>query len=342
MMENHLYDMKWGGQRQDTFISKEMTAQLKGIAVLMVFVSHIPQVTNLPRSIANLLAPMGYHGVAVFLFLSGYGCYISLEKTENIINFIKKRIQAILPFLIVVTIIAAIASYIVNRVIYSPLELILNSVGLSHKILQLTWYIEFQYFCYMSLCIINKCIKREYRVIAFFVLAIIIYILSVTVHEANLWGLNYASYSIGMCVALYRRKIIEFINMSSKYRILCILAGFLSLWIAFFGVTYFILHNPTELVLRNILKGTIASMFVFVLCGFIALTNNKTYRLLEYIGSFSYEFYLIHGIFIFVIPSILNNSLFSVMLMLLFSVSASCLMKKLESRFLLLLEYFKL
>ncbi len=236
----------------------------------MVFASHIPQVANLPTGVANLLAPMGYHGVAIFLFLSGYGCYISLEKNRNIVKFVKKRARAILPSLIVVTVIAAIVNYIVNGISYSPLELILNSLGLSHGILQLTWYIEFQYFCYMASCVISKCIKCEHRAISFVALAIAIYILSVTVHGANLWGLNYASYSIGMWAALYRKKILKFINMCSGYKMLRIFAECLFLWMGLFGTTYFFLHNPTELVLRNILKGTISSAFVFALCSLVA------------------------------------------------------------------------
>lgn len=65
MIENYLYDVKRGARR-DTFLSKKMTIQLKGIATLMVFASHIPQVANIPTGVANLLAPMGYHGVAIF------------------------------------------------------------------------------------------------------------------------------------------------------------------------------------------------------------------------------------------------------------------------------------
>lgn len=334
MIENYLYDVKRGGQDRDTFLSKKMTIQLKGIATLMVFASHIPQVANLPTGVANLLAPMGYHGVAIFLFLSGYGCYISLEKNRNIVKFVKKRDRAILPSLIVVTVIAAIVNYIVNGISYSPLELILNSLGLSHGILQLTWYIEFQYFCYMASCVISKCIKCEHRAISFVALAIAIYILSVTVHGANLWGLNYASYSIGMWAALYRKKILKFINMCSGYKMLRIFAECLFLWMGLFGTTYFFLHNPTELVLRNILKGTISSAFVFALCSLIGLVNQKTCRLLEYIGTIAYEVYLIHGIFVFVIPTVLNNSLFRVTLMLLFSVFMAGLTKRVESRFL--------
>lgn len=300
----------------------------------MVFASHIPQVANLPTGVANLLAPMGYHGVAIFLFLSGYGCYISLEKNQDIAKFIEKRARAILPSLIVATVIAAIVDYIVNGIPCSSLELILNSLGLSHGILQLTWYIEFQYFCYIASCVISKFIKCEHRVVSFVVLAIVIYILSVTVHGANLWGLNYASYSIGMCVALYRKRILKFVNSCSRCKMLCIFTGLLFLWIGLFGATYFFWHNPTESVPRNILKGTISAVFVFVLCSMIGLVKPKTCRLLEYIGTIAYEVYLIHGIFVFVIPTVLNNSLFCVTLMLLFSVFMASITKRVESRFL--------
>lgn len=146
----------------------------------------------------------------------------------------------------------------------------------------------------MASCVISKCIKCEHRAISFVALAIAIYILSVTVHGANLWGLNYASYSIGMWVALYRKKILKFINTCSGYKMLCIFAEFLFLWMGLFGAIYFFLHNPTELVLRNILKGTISGAFIFALCSLIGLVNQKTCRLLEYIGTIAYEVYLIN------------------------------------------------
>lgn len=47
-------------------ISKNASNSLKGIAILMIFLSHIPQAISIPWHFEKLLAPMGYHGVAIF------------------------------------------------------------------------------------------------------------------------------------------------------------------------------------------------------------------------------------------------------------------------------------
>lgn len=236
--------------------------------MLMVFASHIPQAISIPNSIGSLLAPMGYHGVAIFLFLSGYGCYISLEKNTCIGKFVANRLKNILPPFIMLTVVASIIGCIANDTTYSLIEIALNSVGLSHSILQLTWYILFQYICYIAICVAVKFFKREYRAVAMMFFALITYVFSVTIHIANLWGLNFASFFIGVCVALYRKKIQSFVCTHTKVTLTMFTITLSVLWLGLFYLTYFVLHNPSDVVLRNLLKESIAAVFILALCSF--------------------------------------------------------------------------
>lgn len=63
-------------------MDKSKSNALKGIAVLMVIVSHLPKILVLPGVLNSVLSPLGYHGVAIFLLLSGYGCFISIKKKQ--------------------------------------------------------------------------------------------------------------------------------------------------------------------------------------------------------------------------------------------------------------------
>lgn len=69
-------------------LSKESTGALKGAAIFAVVISHIcqdaPELKNLligGKYTYTILFSGGGIGVAIFFLLSGYGCYISIEKT---------------------------------------------------------------------------------------------------------------------------------------------------------------------------------------------------------------------------------------------------------------------
>lgn len=58
-------------------LSKDESEFCKGIALIFVIVSHMPRVFG-----GHFLNPLGYFGVAVFLFLSGYGLQKSYDKNR--------------------------------------------------------------------------------------------------------------------------------------------------------------------------------------------------------------------------------------------------------------------
>lgn len=63
-------------------ISKSASNSLKGIAILMIFLSHIPQAISIPGHFGKLLAPMGYHGVSIFCFFLGMDatCHLKISQ----------------------------------------------------------------------------------------------------------------------------------------------------------------------------------------------------------------------------------------------------------------------
>lgn len=66
---------------------------LMGIAILWVvfyhFGFHIPIISHVTR--------FGYTGVDIFMFLSGFGLFYSLQKKQGLSNYLKKRVVRIFP-----------------------------------------------------------------------------------------------------------------------------------------------------------------------------------------------------------------------------------------------------
>lgn len=72
---------------------------LMGLAMLWIIFAHSPITIALPLLIKFPFCNLGYGGVDLFLFLSGFGIYCSLTKDNDIGNFFKKRIVRFLPII---------------------------------------------------------------------------------------------------------------------------------------------------------------------------------------------------------------------------------------------------
>lgn len=89
--------------------------QLMGIATIMIIACHanvmIPELPHAVRAVLNY----GNLGVDIFLLLSGLGCYFSLSKHGNVIDFWKRRVSRLLIPYIIITMPFALVYVIVGR-----------------------------------------------------------------------------------------------------------------------------------------------------------------------------------------------------------------------------------
>lgn len=286
-------------------MDKSKSNALKGIVVLMVIVSHLPKILVLPGVLNSVLSPLGYHGVAIFLLLSGYGCFISIKK-KTITEFLKRRIINIIPELFVITVIAVLLGHTINGTQYNIFQVILNGIGVRSDILKLTWYILFQYMCYYGLCSMMYCSKLSQNIVAFAIaFAVLIFIIclvpvGIIRDNTTYWGINFASFSAGIILATYKNKMQLLPKISERW-----MASIpLIVWALGFVFVYYVLGNPEELVLRNLSKGLLACWFaISIFYLFKSISCKRIENILAIVGEYSYELYLIHGIFVFVIPS---------------------------------------
>ena len=78
-------------------ISKYKT-ELMGFAILWVILFH----SNITSSFIEPFTSLGYGGVDIFFFLSGYGLFFSSVKNDSLLSFYKKRFIRVFPTYMVV------------------------------------------------------------------------------------------------------------------------------------------------------------------------------------------------------------------------------------------------
>ena len=98
---------------------------------------------NLPLGPFSRLKDIGYCGVDICLFASGFGCYLSLKKDSNLRNFFKKRFFRLMP-----TYWLFIVFWIAFRFAFKPISVwaaLGNFLGLQYLTAQgmhFNWYIS--------------------------------------------------------------------------------------------------------------------------------------------------------------------------------------------------------
>ena len=93
-------------------ISRDTTKVLKGIAIIMIVISHIRKIYDFDPGLEKIFNPCGYLGVSLFLMLSGYGCAISCS--SNNFSTLAKRFRRVIIPLAICTISCAIVKIASN------------------------------------------------------------------------------------------------------------------------------------------------------------------------------------------------------------------------------------
>lgn len=283
-------------------LNKKDSQMIKGIAIISVIASHMAYIISIPSKIEILMHPLGYLGVSLFLAISGYGCVVSNwhGKTTKL-EFLKKRITKILPLLVVTTWGAVILNYILYGHEFDFLEVVWNSFGIINSIGRFTWYIGFQYFWYVLFSVFETKHPRVYLG------AVIVYIISFAIKcpsiQFDMWGLNCLSFPTGVWIAINEASIKRRLNKIKQWKVLLITGGSFG---SAFIFCYFVLHNPSELIIQSATKSMVSTSFVILVITIFVVHNNRIEQSaigggLQIVGTISYELYLIHGYWIFVL-----------------------------------------
>lgn len=175
-------------------MSKEQSTFLKGIAVILVIISHFWGGYNL-----RVFTPLGGVGVAMFLFLSGYGLSKSFDKSGLESYWWKKLTRIGIPWLIWCCMFFAISRCVV--VLHD------SSIILRY------WYLEYLFVWYLLFWVCNKLFSKRISLIVYAISAVAMFFL-----WKNLQAEQSLSFVAGVALAEMERANCQRKRSSSKWR----------------------------------------------------------------------------------------------------------------------------
>lgn len=265
------------------FLSKPVTDCIKGLCITVIILHHISLRMQPPR----LMLPytcFGHLAVSMFLFLSGYGLTMSKLKKENYLNnFFSKRLSKVyLPFILINAITLLLLFFALNTK-FSVIQTILYLSGIN-LIDSTQWFVICILLFYVVFYLCFKFFKPEVAPKIILVYAFSYFLILIFFRFGEWWYNTVFCFPIGVYIALYYNKFVDF--MKKNYVTIC-LSSLIS-----FAFFFYLGHLiPTVF---SVFFNTISSIcFVFLTLSFLfkVKINSKPFI---FIGSIAYEMYLIH------------------------------------------------
>ena len=251
------------------FFSKRQTTVVKGIMIMIVYFHHFALMIS-GTDIINTVYSPAQISLAFFMFLAGYTTALGHLKSEriNIKNIWKKRAWRLyLP----ITIFTIASNNFLDALI---IFMVLTDIA----------FIK---------------IKNANKRIAFVSLGSILYVMfHVVIGSAPYWYDDILPFAVGVAFAIYKDKIIRFLQAKIHYIVLLccmILLGGFFLWESRLTVLYAIS----------------VTVFTFCFCIVIILIMmklNPKSKLFVFLGQYSWEIYLFHQAFIFLFNKVFSRN----------------------------------
>lgn len=297
-------------------LSIQKTTYLKGLAILLILLSH-----------TKIIKYGGLIGVGLFLTLSGYGMYESYTK-NGLNNYFKKRISKVLIPYWIFNILWIIIDYIKGTT-YS-LKTIIFSFLTYKNIIDITmWYISYLLVWYILFYLIFK-FKNKYIQFISFILSMPI---SLFLSVKGIFGIGGGAHfyvlmfplGIVLCYIFKNYK-----NLLEKY-----LTPILSASIFIFLFIYNNSFNITLSYIETVLM--LLSIVLILTLGISLLNESNKHSIIMIYGKYSYFIYLIEGVLLnkynFLKQIISNNYLYTFVFVILTLILAIPLNKLYDKLF---------
>ena len=264
------------------------TSVLKGMAISVIMIHHMV----LRMSGAGVLLPfrgLGYLGVTIFFFLSGYGLTCSAEKKgkDYARGFLGKRFLMIYIPAIFANLIYMIVRCIFFAESYTPVEWV-KGLLLMVDVDSSMWYIIAAFVWYIAFWISMRLFQEKNKKLLFFTAVSIFYIIvCLTLGLSKNWIDTAFMFPLGAALASYPQKLWQKINH-------CRIALWLPVSLILCGgcmALSFGKEDNFSLILR------IFSTFFFIaaLLLLLRLIDVSANKICAFLGTITLECYLIHG-----------------------------------------------
>ena len=268
-------------QHNKDYLSVEQTSNLKGIFIMVVLFHHLNIFAGV-GNIYSIFANAGYIAVGGFLFVSGYGLlYQYMHKGKDYVrSFPKRRIFTIIIPAVVMGVIYFIMKHVMDGYTVSNL---IADFKRGSSVISNGWYVTaiiYFYITFYLASILSELMGKRKMIMIFSLGSTILYIYLCTRfnYEEHWFGAAFAFY-YGMLWSFFKNKIDKNITKSVPIIIIC-LVGFYYMTLNYkYGWTQF-------------------KCLIYMTCIILAGMKIKLKSpFLEWLGTHSYEIYLVHGIF---------------------------------------------
>jgi peptidoglycan/LPS O-acetylase OafA/YrhL len=280
-------------------LSQNVSQELKGVAILLVVISHIGYFLASDTRFLFPLSIAAGVGVNMFLLLSGYGLTISSSKSnDGILQNYRRRLGKLYVPMWISVLIFVILDFFLIKKSYSWQYLFNTAIGyfpglnLYGDLNSPLWYFTLIIFYYLILPLV---FFKKYPWIS----AIIIYLASYLIVSdppslitgvAHMYKIHLIAFPLGIILAWLLGKtwtinLIDKIKSSSNWliRILLVL-------VASAIAIYTAVHSNIGLGIKEELTSIITVLSLLL----VFIIKKISFRTLYWIGFFSYEIYLLH------------------------------------------------
>ena len=294
-----LYQIKL--TKNSDYMEKDKTTSIKGIFVLLIFLSHIAQYAAFDGNIDSVYIIIRKHLdqliVTMFLFYSGYGIMESIKRKgiDYIKGLPKKRILKVLFEFDIAVVIFFILGIILGEK-FGKLQILLSLVGWD-SLGNSNWFIFAiiitYMFTYLSFMIFkDKHIGGAVLVTIFSVL----YIYIMKHFKQMYWFNTILCYPLGIWFSLYRKQIDDIFK---KYKI--------TYWLSLIAliVVYNRLFYYRYMIRVYVVYAMIFSAIVILFTMKITINN----KILNWLGKYTFEIYMLQRIPMIILKQLgLNQS----------------------------------
>lgn len=269
------------------YLSKEKTTAIKGIFILLVFLSHFGSYVQLNNSIdipyIKLRSLWGQTIVTLFLFYSGYGVLESIKKNKNYVNTIPvtRFLKVLINFDLAVILFWIVQSLLGKK--YSAKRIFLSFIGWD-GIGNSNWFI-FSILCtYIFTYIAFKVYKKNtIKAIVAVTLLTLIFMGFLSIYKEPYWYDTILCYVFGMWYSLFKEKIEKLVQETN-------LTYLFSLFIS---ILVFILSHK---YLKNFFMYELWILSFVVISVLITMKIALNNKILQWLGNNLFGLYILQRI----------------------------------------------
>lgn len=273
--------------RKQTLFTREASAWFKGLAIVMVILSHYAEwwswfhvEEGMAELIRDGVSRFGPYGVAIFLLFSGYGLSKSAGDKRIGGRFILKRVLGVyLPYLMMVILIELLSG---------GFETVEDVVDILYG--QDFWYMTVLFSFYIAFMVIWLVFANGHvRAVLITAFTVVYSNYLYTKGEYDFWYISNAAFAIGALLAIYEPTLKKVID---KIGIVCTaLFAAESIWVVYSALYMeHIWETPADEVESRVIAVLIFTIFV----AFFAAVWRWYDPIGSFLGKYSLYFYLSH------------------------------------------------